>query len=169
MLVHGYYTALRIHAIHEDVPNMGSKFGTWAMTETGWVGFNCGWGYAFDNNTPENEDALTRLFTYIDLYRLLKPTVTARVVLTEEQRQACPHRLLWVDNGSAPRSLSVVNYAPSNLNHLRFHYSDYVEDDGFLMLNDGSFQTKLSDLFDRVADTIGLGHDEWDSGGSLMR
>lgn len=81
-LVRGYYCALRTHNIVEPGPNMSmGHFDVWAQVTTGWGGFNRGWGYVFDHNTPADADPFGHFFCCVDEYRTLTPKVTACVTL----------------------------------------------------------------------------------------
>ena len=162
-LVYGYYAALYTHNIIEPVPQMTDKFNVWAQVKTGWSGFNCGWGYAFDNNTPPDSEPFPHFFEYVDQYRALTPDITARVTLRPEHHPT-GRRCVIGHNGrmERPDEILVVNYAPTSLNHLRHRYEDRYVDDWFLMLGDGSHDTAQSDLFDWVSDEFGIGHSEWE-------
>jgi hypothetical protein len=46
-LVHGYYTALRMHKLVESVPAMSDHFSTWLRRRTGWS-LAYGWGAAIE-------------------------------------------------------------------------------------------------------------------------
>ena len=162
-LAHGYCMALYVHNIAEAVPDMTNKFNIWAYVDTGWSGFNCGWGYAFDNNTPDGVDPFAHFFTYVDRYRLIRPVVTACVTLTP-QHQPQGKRCVIGFNGrmDRPDEIAVVNYSPTSLNHLRRRYGDIYVDDWFMRLGDGSYQTTQTDLFDWASDEFNIDPSKWE-------
>lgn len=162
-LVYGYYVAIQTHNIVESGPQMTDKFNVWAQVTTGWSGFNCGWGYAFDNNTPPDADTFPHFFKYVDQYRTLKPHITARVTLRPEH-QPTGKRCVIGQNGrmDRPDEILVINYAPTSLNHLRHRYGDRFVDDRFLMLGSGSHDSKQADMLDWVSDEFGTDQTDWE-------
>jgi hypothetical protein len=160
--VHGYYTALQIHEIRESVPDMTNKFNVWAQLNTGWSGFNCGWGYAFDHNTPKGDDPFQHFFSYVDTYRTLKPIVIARVSLSPNHQPTGKRCVFGFDGRmDRPDEISAINYSPTSLNHLRHQTGSRLVDGWFLMHGDGSYDTSQSDLFDWVSDEFGVPYSAW--------
>ena len=160
--VHGYYTALGVHNISEGVPDMTHHFNTWLQSTTDWKGLNCGWGYAFDHNTPPDQNEFDLFFSFVDRFRQLRPTVTASVTLLPKHQPTGKRCVIGLDGRmDRPDQISAVCYVPTSLHHLRHQYGDSYVDDSFLMLGDGSHETTQDDLFDWVSDEFGVSPTEW--------
>lgn len=159
--VHGYYAALDLHHIQENVPSMTDKFSIWLRETTGWSTCS-GWGYAFDRRTAVDQDVFQHFFTYVNRYRELKPTVTARVTLRPEHQPTGKRCKIGMDGRmERPDEILAVNYAPTSLNHLRYRYGDHCVDGWFLYV-DGSHQTQQADLLAWVADEFNVDPSDWE-------
>ena len=162
-LVHGYYSALSTHHIIEDVPAMTQgHFGVWLRDTTGWS-MSAGWGRAFDREADTDINIFAYFFSFVDEYRTLAPTITARVTLLPKHQPTGKRCKYGIDGlMERPDEILVVNYWPTSLNHLRHRYDNRYVDDWFLMLGDGSYHTTQSDLFDWVSDEFGIDRAEWE-------
>jgi hypothetical protein len=163
-MIHGYYTALDLHNIFESGPRLTQgHFGVWLREVTGWSQ-SSGWAYAIEeNSSASNSDVYVQFFSFIDQYRELIPTVTARVTL-QPQHQPTGKRCTIGHSGrmARPDEILAINYATTSLNHLRYRYIDRYIDDWFLILGNGSHKTKQSDLFDWASDEFGIAHTDWE-------
>jgi hypothetical protein len=161
-MVHGYYAALGTHEISENGPQLTQgHFGVWLRETTGWS-LSAGWAYAIEHNAESDVDVFDFFFSLVDQYRVLTPTVTARVTL-QPQHQPTGKRCKYGHDKlmDLPEEILVVNYVPTSLNHLRHRYGDRYVDDWFLMLGNGSHETSLSDLVNWVSDDFGVNQSEW--------
>ena len=162
VMVHGYYAALDLHNLLECGPQMTQgHFGVWLREVTDWS-LSAGWAYAIKKNT-KSSDVFDRFFSFVDQYRELKPTVTARVTLKPQHQPTGKRRVIGHSGRmERPDEILAVNYAPTSLNHLRYRYIDRYLDDRFLGLGNGSYNTEQSDLFDWASDEFGIAHTEWE-------
>ncbi len=162
-MVYGYYAALSLHGITECGPRMDNHFLIWLSERTRWPQTNCGWGCAFDMNMPEDRDRFEFFFEFVDNYRLLKPTVMATMMLAPHHSPTGKRCKIGFDGlMDRPDEIIAVNYAPTQLNHLRYRYGKRYVDEWFLMLGNGSHETSLDDLIEWVADEFNAAQSEWD-------
>ncbi len=159
----GYYTALQIHNITEDLPSLTTGcFSIWLQEKTGWS--MCGgWKVAFDEHVSDEKEKIERFFEFIDEYQTITPTEIGRVSLNENNRPT-GQRVKYGCNGlmEQPNTIIAINYSPTHLNHMRFLYGDRTEDDFFLMLTNGSYQTTLSDLMEWAYDEFRVEKSQWE-------
>lgn len=163
-IIGGYYIALSLHNIQEDVPEMMGHFGNWMYKTTKWTGFNCGWGYAFDLNTPENEDAIKHFYKYVDKYRQLKPSVTAKVTLSPEHQPLTDNKwnVGFKEFRVRPDEIFLVNYHPSSFSFFRYRFEDYYVNGPLYQIGGKSRQRKQSDLFQGPLKQFNIDPAEWE-------
>src|SRR5437879_1940778 len=65
-LVWGYYSALSMHGIVEEVPAMNRHFLSWLHYRTGWSCCSCGWAHALGSLHPAHDAALAAFFRFVD-------------------------------------------------------------------------------------------------------
>lgn len=162
-MIHGYYAALGVHGICESVPRMTQgHFGVWLREERRWS-LSLGWANAIQQNIGSDPDALFQtFFSFVDQYRELQPTISAKVRLNDDHQPTGRRRKYGHDGlMDRPDEILAINYSPTSLNHLRFRYGNNQVDDWILMLGDGSHQTSLDDLFAWVRDEFGVDRQHW--------
>lgn len=162
-MITGYYSALDIHNLFERGPQLTQgHFGVWLREVTGWS-LSAGWAHAIEESCSVSEnDVFDRFFSFVHQYRQLTPRITARVTL-QSHHQPTGKRCVIGLGGlmERPDEILSVNYASTSLNHLRYRYTDRYVDDRFLMLENGSHNTKQSDLFDWASDEFGIARTDW--------
>jgi hypothetical protein len=143
-LLWGYYTALQIHGIVEEVPAMNRHFLHWLYHRTGWP-CSLGWAYAIGTRHPSPDEALAAFFCFVDEYRRLLPWRLCTVRLSPEHNPTGRRRVYGRDGRmEKPCRVDVVCYRPESLHFLRFHYPDRIEDDDLLMTGSGEYRTDLA-------------------------
>lgn len=130
-MIFGYLTALSAHRIDETVPSL-THFGDWLRRRTGWS-MSRGWAVAFRREV-EPDIRTERFFGFLTEFRALRPFVVASVSLGEHQ-VATGKRVVIRQGGPMPHpeQAQVVEYAPENLQFLRFVYPDRLETQRVLM------------------------------------
>ena len=161
-MVKGYYSALHHHGLTEDGPLLTERhFGFWLSGQTDWSTCS-GWGYAFEQNTSAGKDVFDSFFSFVDQFRRLVPTVTARVTLGPDHQPTGKRCIIGFDKRmDRPDQVEIVNYFPTSLNHFRFHYGNSYVDERFLTLCTGKRETRQSDFFDWLSDEFGVEQSEW--------
>ena len=66
-MMHGYYIALEMHGIIEDVPSL-KQFASWVYKRTG-IGAALGWAHIIYEMHPDPETAFLKFFEYIEEYK----------------------------------------------------------------------------------------------------
>jgi hypothetical protein len=161
-LVHGYYTALRVHGIVEPVPHMDRHFLGWLYYHTGWS--TCrGWAFAIEQRYPEFDKALACFFEFVDEYRKLQPTSLCIVSLGRAHNPT-GKRVFYGDDVlmEKPRRVEVIRYRPEPLHFLRLHYRNRIEDRDLLTTGAGEFATTVRDAKTWVRDELQVKLTEWE-------
>lgn len=120
-LLEGYDCALHVHALDEQVPSMRHFF-AWLQHRVDWAPATGGWAEALLKHAGTESAARQEFFSLVDDYRQLRPTVIARVALTERHGSG-PRGV------PPPRRLELVQYAPEPLVFLRLHYARHFVDE----------------------------------------
>lgn len=161
-IIHGFYTGIAMHGIHEDVPRMTrSHFGIWLFHKTKWS-TSAGWAYAIEHNTNSEQEAIDTFFDFVDQYRQLRPTVRAKVKL-KPHHQKTGKRVPIGMNGKMdrPDEIHIVNYAPTRLHHFRYIYGDRIVDDWLDDMTTGSHSSRLKALYECAKVELGIEPNEW--------
>jgi len=140
-LVHGYYSALSVHGLIENVPSM-LHFSTWLYDRTRWS-VSCGWAHAIASHS-EHQSALGTFFSLISEFRTLRPTTLSFARLSERHQPTGVRTPIGFGGRvSRPDRVDVVQYAPEAIHFLRFHYGQRVVDQHPLYTSNGSHSTNL--------------------------
>jgi hypothetical protein len=158
-LIGGYYAALSVHGLVEDVPSM-AHFSTWLRLKTGWS-MSCGWAYAIaEHSKPDT--ALAAFFSLVEQFRTLVPAVLSSARLSERNRPTGKRAVIGLDGRIArPDRVDVVQYAPEPIHFLRFHYATRIEDQHSLYTSDGSDATTLDHAKEWVCDELCVDRSSW--------
>lgn len=157
----GYYAALRVHGIIEDVPSMNHHFLIWLHYRTDWS--TCaGWASAIESHIATPKKQFAKLFSLIDEYRLLRPTSLAIATLRARHQPTGRRVVIGFDGRmEKPNKVEIICYKPEPLHFLRFHYKDKIVDDWLLMKPDGSNETTMKDAKQWAADELQVLPHEW--------
>jgi hypothetical protein len=158
-LIHGYLAALSVHGLIEGVPSM-VHFSTWLHHTTRWS-TSCGWAHAITTHS-EHDSALATFFSLIAEFRTLRPTTLSTVLLSEEHQPNGVRAKIGFDGKIArPDRVDVLQYEPSALHFLRFHYGQRVADQHLLYTSDGSHSTSLDFAKRWVFDEFSVQPSDW--------
>ena len=159
-LVNGYYIGLHNHKIMENVPGMTHHFMIWLHFKYGWS-TNMGWAHAINTHAGKQKP-IDLFFDILDKYRKIKPRVLAQVKLNKNHQPTGKQVVIGYNGRMAkPLKVKIVQYKPEKLHFLRFHYKDYVKDDGILMKPDGTYETSLSFAKNWVKEELQVKLNEW--------
>jgi hypothetical protein len=158
-LVNGYYSALSMHNIHENVPSMvNNHFGYWLRKKEGWS-MALGWGRAIEINVEGEEQQTERFFAYVDKYRKLVSVRLSSVVLDERHNPTGKKVVIGFDGRiEKPDRIDVMQYQPEALHFLRFHYGERIIDR--TLLSD-TRDTTLEEAKLWVREEFQVQEDEW--------
>jgi len=159
----GYYTALGVHRVVEDVPDMEHHFRTWLGRKTGWS--TCaGWAVALEEHISDPAEQVAEFFRFVEEYRRLRPRVLCTVLLGRRHEPTGKRVVFGFDTRmDKPRRVDVLRYEPEPLHFLRLHYRGYVVDRDLLMKSDGSHDTSILDAKRWVRDELQVKRHEWQS------
>jgi hypothetical protein len=135
--VWGYYTALDMNGIVEDVPQMTTHFLVWLREETGW---STAPGWAIAVTMHARKDPVAKFFDLVDRYRRLVPVVERTATLTD-------HEVARVD---------VLRYRPTRLYFGRVWRGGRPSDTAIFMTGAGSHATNLGFAQRSLAKKLGL-------------
>jgi hypothetical protein len=162
MLIWGYYSALGMHGIVEDVPAMDRHFSTWLGHTTKW---SCcsGWAYAINYRFPVADDALNAFFRLVDEYRRLRPTRLCTVELGPRNNPTGKQVVIGFNGRiDKPHRVDIIRYRPTHLHFLRFYYENRIIDRDPLMKGTGSHATSLEFAKSWVRDELQVELDRWE-------
>ncbi|MGC4093240.1 MAG: hypothetical protein QM756_36195 [Polyangiaceae bacterium] len=158
-LVRGYIAALSVHGLVEGVPSM-SHFSTWLHHKTRWS-TSCGWADAIATHS-NHDSALATFFELIAEFRKLRPRTLSIARLSEHHRPNGVREKIGFDGRiDRPDRVDVVQYAPSSLHFLRFHYGQRLVDQHLLYTSDGSHSTNIDFAKRWVLDEFSLQLGDW--------
>lgn len=160
-LIWGYYTALGVHGIVEDVPQMDHHFTLWLLYRTEWSTC-CGWAEAIKQRHKDPKKAFAAFFAFVDEFQKLRPTVVATVKLTARHNPTGKRCKIGLDGlMDRPDRIDIVRYRPEPLHFLRFHYKDRVENQWLLMTGNGEYATTVRYAKQWVRDELQVEYDAW--------
>ncbi len=117
-MIRGYDTALGLHHIDEEGPDIVSHFARWLYLRNKW-GASQGWARAIYNHLPENTVPLDLFFELIDEFRTFKPIVLAHAVPKGKYIQ--PNGM--VNKGELPKQIFMVQYTPEPIFFLKLAFA----------------------------------------------
>ena len=160
-MIWGYYEALRVHNVIENVPKMDRHFGDWLHYQTGWS--SCaGWANEIEQAVGEDESPIELFFFFVEEYRKLKPTLKSRIKLNDLHN---PTGKMITIGGygllEKPKAIKIMQYTPKPLHYLRFHYLDRIEDFDLLMRSLGDYETSVKTAKFWAKEEFQIKIDEW--------
>jgi hypothetical protein len=163
-MVNGYYAALTMNGIVEDVPAMHPHFDDWLHWRTGWPSLACGWAHAIASRHP-GDAALPAFFQFVDEYRRLRPCRVATVELGPDH-QPTGKRVRIGSEGriERPCRVDIVCYVPEPLHFLRFHYGQRVQNQHLLQTASRGYVTGVEDAKRWVLDELQVDVALWERG-----
>ena len=158
-MIWGYYAALSVHRIVENVPEMTGHFSSWLRYRYDWS-LSAGWAFAI-TDYMKNENLLDAFFRLVDDYRVLRPVVRASVTLGPSHGPTGKRRVYGFDGRmEKPDSVSIIQYAPEPLHFLRFRYGKRLVNDH--VLTKGVMEsTTIRDAKAWVRDELQVKFNEW--------
>lgn len=160
--VSGYYTALDLRGMVEDVPSMHvAHFGTWLWLTRRWSTAS-GWAHAINRHSGEREP-LDVFFRLWDKYCTLVPTTIAFVSLAPHHQPRGKRAIVGIDGRiERPDAIEIRRYAPTGLHHFRWHFAEHRRDDSMLMDEQGSHDTSLTFAQQWACDEFGIEVEAWE-------
>tara|TARA_B100001989_G_scaffold252091_1_gene233080 strand:- start:6762 stop:7364 length:603 start_codon:yes stop_codon:yes gene_type:complete len=161
--ISGYYTALQMKKIVENVPPLTEHFRTWLRYKTGWS-MSCGWAYAIEENIQGRENQRKTFFYKVAEYQQLIPIIICSVSLLEHHVPT-GKRIIIGTNGrmNKPQKIDIMSYQTSLFHFLRFHYEDSMVDSDILMKTDGTHDTTIEFAKLWVKGEFQVKDQEWNS------
>ena len=158
----GYYMAIDSYGLNEDVPALDIHFIQWLKTQHNW-GFSGGFAKPLAEHTPPGKSQLDLFFDFVDKYRKLKPTELLTVNLNSSHKPTGRRIKIGEQLIRRPDSISIVQYKPRRLHHLRFYYGKRIQDDSFLWKQGRtiSYSTSIADAKNWVKDEFRVLDSEW--------
>ena len=159
----GYYWALHMHDLDEQVPEMYRHFNTWLRGQTGWS-LSCGWAHAIEANVEPDQAPLDVFFSFVDQYELLRPVPLLRADLNESNVPTGKRCVIGFNGRmQRPDAVEIVQYQPAELFFLRFHYGSRIRNDDILEDLNSQEKTPLAFAKQWVAEELQVGSSDWRS------
>ncbi len=162
LLIWGYYSALHIHNLFENVPSMDRHFMGWLRYRTDW---SCcaGWAFEIEQSVAEDEKPIDLFFFFVKEYRKLIPKLRSVVKLSPQHNPTGKRRTTGdLKLMEKPISIEIFQYDPEPLHFLKFIYEDKVDiKDELLESRIGKFETSIKNAKSWARDEFQVKFDEW--------